>query len=511
VGGRLVRTIVPLVALLLGACAGEVGQGHTPLRIAIYDRPRSFDPHQESEFVSFAIASHVYEGLTRLDADLKVEPALAERWESPDALRWRFRLRRGVRFHDGRPLTPDDVVASLERARRHPRSDWTSYLVAVDRVNAVDPTTVEIVTRRPYSLLLQKLAYILIVPKDAPENIERPVGTGPYRLLGPPSPERLVLHAFEGYWGPRPSEAVVHIQMEPVLERVLQAPAGARADIVLAVGPEAGGLIARAPGYKLVTRSGITTDYLQLRLSRPPFSDLRARRAVQVGLDRDALVRDLLGSRGRPANQLVGPAVFGHDPSLPAVKRDMAEARSLLAAAGYADGLDLDLEFREGRRVGALVAQLAQIGIRARPRPQPFTQLSARMIADEVSMYYGGAMASTGDASDVLDSLLHSRLPDRSLGESNTVGYRNPALDALIESASRQSAMAERRATLQQCMRLALDDLPLVPLVTPDDIYGVREGIEWRPRLDGRVLGAEVRRLPPPAGAVAERRALLLE
>jgi peptide/nickel transport system substrate-binding protein len=506
--GHVARGIVALAALPC-ACVGPSGAG-PPLHIAIYDRPRSFDPHLESEFVSFAITSHVYEGLTRLDRDLKVAPALAERWESPDALRWRFRLRPGVRFHDGRPLAAEDVVASLERARRHPRSDWSSYLVAVDRVQALDPLTVEVATTRPYSLLLQKLAYVMVVPRDAPDEIERPVGTGAYRLLAPLSGRRLVLHAFESYWGPPPAETVVHFEIEPSLERVLRAPAAERADLVLAVGPQAADLIERTPGYSLVTRSGITTDYLQLQVSRPPFSDIRARRAVSLGLDRDALVRDALGGRGRPANQLVSPAVFGHDPSVPEVRRDVGEARRLLAEAGYGDGIRLELEFREGRRVAALVAQLAEIGIRARPRPQSYGALSARLRANEVAMYYGGAMASTGDASDLLDSLLHSRTPERGLGENNMIGYRNLLLDGLIESASRQSAMAERRATLQHCLRIALDDLPLVPLVSPEDIYGVREGIEWRPRLDGRVLGVEVRRAPR-ARAVAERRALLLE
>ena len=506
--GRVARATLTVAAVAC-ACVGPPGPG-PPLRIAIYDRPRSFDPHLESEFVSFAIVSHVYEGLTRLDRDLKVAPALAERWESLDAVRWRFRLRPGVRFHDGRALSADDVVASLERARNHPRSDWSSFLVAMDRVHAVDPLTVEVATRRPYSLLLQKLAYIMILPRGAPDEIDRPVGTGPYRLLAPLSGRRLVLHGFEGYWGAPPTEMLVHFEVEPSLERALRAPAAERADVVLAVGPQAANLIQRTPGYSLVTRSGITTDYLQLQISRPPFSDVRARRAVSLGLDRDALVRDVLGGRGRPANQLVSPAVFGHDPTVPEVKRNVGEARRLLAAAGYPDGLDIDLEFREGRRVEPLVAQLAEIGIRARPRPQPYGKLSVRLRANQVAMYYGGAMASTGDASDLLDSLLHSRTPERGLGENNMIGYSNLVLDGQIEAASRQRAMTERRATLQHCLRLALDDLPLVPLVSPEDIYGVREGIEWRPRLDGRVLGAEVHRAPR-ASAVAERRSVLLE
>jgi peptide/nickel transport system substrate-binding protein len=503
--------VLLLAAVCLPACIGEPALTHPPLRIAIYDSPATLDPHQESEFLSFAIASHVYEGLTRLDGDLKVRPALAERWESPDALRWRFRLRANVRFHDGRLLTADDVVASLERARRHPNSDWTSYLVSVDQVRALDPLTVEVATRTPYSLLLQKLAYILIVPRDAPEHIERPLGTGPYRLAAPLPRQRLVLHAFEDYWGTPPTETVVHFEVEPSLARVLRAPPDEQADIVQALGPEDASLIASTPGYRLVSRAGITTDYLQMCLSRPPFSDPRVRQAVNLGVDRDALVREVLGGRGRAANQLVGPAVFGHDPSVPAIQRDVAQARRLLAAAGHPDGLDVDLDFRQGRRIDALVGQLAEVGIRARPRPQAFTQLLARMRADEVDLYYGGAMAGTGDLSDLLDSLLHSRQPEHSLGESNSNGYHNEQLDGLIESAARQSAMATRRATLQRCQRLAMADLPLVPLVIPEDIYGVREGIDWRPRLDGRVMGAEVRRVVPASRVVADRRALLLQ
>jgi peptide/nickel transport system substrate-binding protein len=383
--------------------------------------------------------------------------------------------------------------------------------MSVEHVRAVDPLTVEIVTKRPYSLLVHKLAYILIVPHDAPAQIEWPVGTGPYRLQGPLSHKRVVLRAFEGYWGPPVSEPLVHFEVEPSLERVLRAPPEEQADIVQAAGPEDAALIAQTAGYTLVTRSGVTTDYLQLRVSRPPFSDLRVRQAVHLGVDREALVRDVLGGRGRVANQLVGPAVFGHDPSLPAVRRDVQQARALLAAAGYRDGLDLDLEFRQGRRVNTLVAQLAQIGIRARPRPQAFGDLVSRLREDQVAMYYGGAMAGTGDASDMLESLLHTPMPDRSLGEGNSVRYSNLELDGLIESAARQSRMAERRQTLQHCLRLAMEDLPLVPLVVPEDIYGIRQGIEWRPRLDGRVLGAEVHRLPLRPGSVADRRALLLE
>src|SRR4029450_11347228 len=142
--------------------------------------------------------------------------------------------------------------------------------------------------------------------------------------------------------------------------------------------------------------------------------------------------------------------------------------------------------------------ELGEVGIRALPRPGSWQDLVERFRADQIALYYGGAIASTGDASDVLDSLGHSSQPQRGLGETNPTGYANAQLDELIESAARQARKADRRATLQKCLRLAGEDLPVVPLVVPDDAYGGREGITWRPRLDGRVLAVEVHRAASP-------------
>jgi len=489
-----------LLALTAAACSstacGPQALPRRPLRIALYDAPATLDPHLDSEFLTFAVASNVYEALTRLDADLRVQPSLAERWENPDDARWRFRLRRNVRFHDGRPLTSEDVVASLERARRQPRLGWSSYLAAVTGVRALDPLTVEVTTENLQTLFLTKLAFIMIVPRDAPSEITEPLGTGPYRISWGPRHDRLLLHAFPGYWGRPPSEAEAEISVGRPAHEAVAAPAGERADIVEVLDPAEAGPIEGSPGYRLVSRPGVTTDYLRLRVGSPPFSDRRVRVALHLALDREALVRRLLHGQGRAANQLVGPAVFGHDPSLPPALRDLPRARQLLADAGFPGGLDVEIEFRRGRDVDEIVRQLAEAGIRARPRARPWNELMQRALAGQVALYYGGMMASSGDSSEVLESLLRSSgslAPDA----GTAMGYSNRELDELIETAARQPRMVDRRATLQRCMRLAMEDLPVVPLVLPDDVYAVREGVLWSPRPDGRVLAYDVGRSPP--------------
>ena len=153
------------------------------MRIAIHSAPQSFDPHLQNEVLTSAVLANLYDGLTEFDEESRIRPALAATWTNPDERTWVFRLRPGVRFHDGRPLTAEDVVFSLGRARNHPRTDLSSYLVEVESVKALDPLTVEVRTRRPFAALLVKLSPIQIVPRGSPETITEPVGTGSYRFL----------------------------------------------------------------------------------------------------------------------------------------------------------------------------------------------------------------------------------------------------------------------------------------------------------------------------------------
>ncbi len=148
-----------------------------PVRIAVHSAPQSFDPHLQNEILTSAVLANLYDGLTEFDEESRVVAALASEWRNPDERTWVFRLRPGVVFHDGRPLTARDVLFSLERARHHSGSGLASYLVEVETVRSTDAATIEIRTKRPFAALLAKLTAIAIVPASSPAEIVEPVGT----------------------------------------------------------------------------------------------------------------------------------------------------------------------------------------------------------------------------------------------------------------------------------------------------------------------------------------------
>lgn len=492
----------PLLALLPAIAAAAVAAGcraapppapPAPLRIATYSAPLSLDPHLYNEVATLSFLPNVYEALVAFDRELRVEPALATSWETPDDLTWRFRLRPGVRFHDGRLLTADDVVASLERARSHPRSGLGTFLVGVDAIRKLDEGTVEIVTGRPAPVLLNKLCFILVVPRDAPEEVVQPIGTGPYRLTAV-EPGRLALQASEGWWGgPLPEQEVELLVVPDARERVARLLRG-EVDLANEIDPDLLPELAACAECRVAATEGLVVEYLQMRVDRPPFSDLRVRRAVHLALDRQAIVDEQLRGQGAAVAQLVGREVFGHVPDLLPPPRDVAASRRLLAEAGLPEGFASDLEMRQGRRADAVVRQLADVGIRLRPVERPWAEMYERLQSGEVPVYLGGVVAVSADASDVFDSKMHSRDPQAGYGDTNTNFYANPAVDRLIESSATTMDMMQRREMLQSVMRTVMEDLPIIPLFVPFEIYGVRHDLQWQPRRDGMLRLREMRR-----------------
>jgi peptide/nickel transport system substrate-binding protein len=481
-----------LVAGLAAAISLAVGCGRggrePPLRVGLYAGPLSRDPHLVREYLTFGVLAGVYEGLVDLDRALAPRPRLAESWQSPDKQTWVFRIRRGVRFHDGRPLTARDVVFSLDRARRGAGSEYAGYLAAIDTIRSLDSHAVEVRTREPAGLLLHKLASVLIVPDGSPAVIHDAIGTGPYRLAG--AGHGLVLTAHPGYWGPPPPEPEIVLVVTPDAAESRRLLVTGALDILWRVAPSELRLVEEAPGCRIVAQPSFAVEVLQMRVSASPFSDLRVRQAVNLALDREALVGTIGHGRGSPASQLVGRGVLGFDPKRPPARPDLEAARALLAEAGVGGGFDVELEFREGRDAAPIQAQLGAVGIRVTLRPRPWGQLVARLQAGETAFYYGAYAAETGDAGDVLRGVLGGE----PYGGGRWLGYSSEELDRLLTAADRAQSVAARRALLQGAMAVALRDLPLVPLIIPEDLYGIRSNIDWTPRPDGRFDARELRR-----------------
>jgi peptide/nickel transport system substrate-binding protein len=478
-------------SVLVLACSPHP-ETKTSLRIAYHGDPLSLDPHFRNEVLSFSALSHIYEPLTRIDARGKVEPALAESWLNPDELRWHFILRPNVRFHDGRPLRAVDVVNSLERARRHPRSNMSSYLVEIASFQALDERTVEIRTAKPYPILLNKLAFILIAPADAPAEIVAPVGTGAYRLLSYEAKKSLLLAANRDYWRGPPAFGEVEILAVPDPEERVRLLLAGQVDVVQELRPVDTLAVEAASCCRVIANPSLQVEFLALRPTTKPFDDPRVRRALDLALDRQALVDEALGGYGIATRQLVGANVFGFDPESALPRRDLSAARRLLAEAGYSNGLDLELFARVGRPAEPIARQLAEAGFRVKARSEPWADLYNRLHQGEIDFYFGGMLAVSADASDVLDSLAHSADPTKGYGQNNYMSYSDPELDALIEESGTTLQMLERRRILQQAMRRMLDDSVYIGLYAPSKLFGLRRELEWQPRLDGFVLAHEM-------------------
>jgi len=474
------------IALVCGVagCAPGPPQAVSPVlvRIALRAAPVSLDPHMHADTVSESVLRNIFEGLTALDAGMRVRPALAERWESLDELTWAFTIREGVRFHDGRLLTAADAAFSIERLLTHPRSATSAYLATISEVEAVDARTLRIATRRSYPILPAKLALARILPVGTPEKLDAPIGTGPYRLATHEPGRRVELETFEGYWQRPARISPVHfVVIEDEALAVNRLLAG-DVDVVRDLGGEHAGRVLGSDCCRLDTSLGSEVVLLSMSTARPPLSDRRVREALSLAFDRTALVRQMLGGRGRPAGQFVSQHVFGYAPDLEPAAQDTHKARQLLAEAGYPDGVKLELEHQVGSDPGPIEAQPRAAGIRLKPVPRAWGELMGRLLRGRVSLFLGRLVCPTGDASDVLDTMLHTR--QQGFGSLNVFGYANPEVDACIEASVTPDTL-ERQERLQQCMRLASQDLTMIALFAPDVLIGARRGLRVEARMDG--------------------------
>jgi peptide/nickel transport system substrate-binding protein len=473
----------------------ELSVPDSHIRIAQITSATSLDPYLQDDERTYSTLDHFYNKLVSFGPELQVQPELAVRWENLSDTVWRFHLRPGVKFHDGRPFGAQDVVTSIRRAQAAPGSQVNYYVQSIREVRAVDDATVVMVTRDPNSVLLNKLVYIAIVPRDTPLSpIVQPIGTGPYRFVAGKAGAAVEGERFERFWGPRPYFRRVSILPFPgIRERADAVPSGV-ADIAARFPEEFWEWGRQRKNIRTVYRQGISETLLGFSLKPPsPFADVRVRRAVALSIDRGELVRKALKGLGVPLDQLVPSTVFGFSSQLKPMAHDPALARRLLAEAGFPTGFDTPLYCPDYLENAAqeIAAELLTVGIHVHPASSSFAAFNARWAQSDLPVAIFGWGAGTGDISDFLDALLHS--PSNGFGKANHFFYSNEKLDRLIEQSDRTLDPAGRHEILVAAQEIVRDDLPILPLVLRFDLYAVRDGLEWTPRPDRRVRAFDIR------------------
>jgi len=495
---RLRRSALLAVFLLLAAALSECRARRrvTTLRLAQAEDLYSLDPDAAADSRSRAVLANVYDGLVGFDRELSVVPELAVSWTTPDDRTWEFELRPGVRFHDGRALTSADVKFSLQRLGGGASPDLVAGFSAVE---VLDEHRIRLRTVRPDPLMLNRLTQLLVVPASVHDPNVKPVGTGPYRVVAR-SPGRLELEAFPQHWrGPPSFDRVVFLAIpDAEVEGALR---GHRVDVYRLLSSGAASRQAALAGYRIVGRRGLSITYLWFDCTprregrASPFADVRVRRAISLALDRSRIVARL-GGRDLPTRQLLPKGVFGFLEERAAAPIDPEGARRLLAEAGYSAGLELRLAHADNdphRILAASVAEmLAPAGIRVAVEELRWVDLLEARRDRRLGFFVLDWTFDDGDAWTFLMASLHRRAGPSDLRSTNP-GCGNASLDRLIEESRHAATIDDRLARYEAALRLAADDVPIVPLYDRYDAYAVAEGVEFEPRLDGKLVASEMR------------------
>jgi len=519
------------VAALAGALLVSVATGVSAqtLTIGVRAGPESIDPHFTATGTHAEALKHVFDTLVWSGDDLSLEPRLAESWRAVNDTTWEFKLRRGVKFHDGSDFTASDVKFSIERipAVSGP-NPTTIYVRRVKEVKIVDPYTVQVITDGAAPTLPYDFIRLFIVSAKAAKDFstketanegfnsgKAAIGTGPYKFVSWTPKDQLVLDRFDGYWGGKePWQRVLRKEIPNDTARVAQLKAG-QLD-----------LIARAPAADVPTLEKdakltvvkVDTVYvfnmeLDMREKAPqitakdgsalpqnPLRDPRVREAIDLAIDRPALAEVAMEGMGKPVNQLVTPSIFGYNKSLPERKLDIARAKKLLADAGYPNGFKATFSFTNDRlpgdrQVGTSVAQmLAAIGLDVTANAQPAAVFFPARTRGDFSMPMSGWGTLTGEAHYTLSSTVHSNDPVRKFGPFNVLGYNSPQMDKLIQDAAIEMDVNKRRSYLEQANALVATDRPRLPLVSVGSAWAMQKSkVTIKPRVDEDTLAMNIK------------------
>ena len=481
-------TALALAAAAFMASAGCGAKSVTRTLTVGIDSPfATLDPHHHNDAYTWSLLSNFYDGLVRFSAEMKLEPALAESWEQLGADRWRFRLRPGVSFHGGETLTAADVVASFERARRDPRSGIRHHLVGINRMVAEGDLDLLVETDGPRPTLLNRLAFLFVVPRrDAGlGEISRPNGTGPYRVVEAVSGQSVTATAFAG-WRGMPEIRDVQFVCDSDLHRLFRRFVAGEIDVLRQIPEDQIGELRNWPRLRVEPQPRLAVQLLAVRTSgqgspaAAALADPRVRRAMLLALDRRGWVGEVYRGYAVVASQYVHPVVVGYDPAASVPPFDPDEARRLLREAGYPGGFDVVLQYADTKTavMPRIASDLGRVGIRVHLRELPWKELMQMAPGGDSELTYAAWQCSTGDASDFLNTWVHSYSASLGLGAQNYSHFADPELDRLIEAADRQFDAGKRLDLLQDAQRQTLAKLPVLPLTVRWAFLGASDRVE---------------------------------
>jgi dipeptide transport system substrate-binding protein len=501
-----------LVGLLLAAVAPASAK---TLVYCSEANPESLNPQVVTSVTGMNAAEPMFDGLVRLElGGGGIVSGLAESWTvSPDGTEYLFHLRHGVKFHANAHFTPtrdfnaDDVLFSFNRQWHdnpfhHPIGPSFNYfedmelgklLAGIDRiddytirfrlVHAEAPFLADLAM--PFAMILSaEYADAVLKTGNLDTFDSEPIGTGPFTFESFRENMTLRYKAFADYWGGRPKVDSLVFSITPNASVRLTKLKAGECQIMSFPNPADAEKIARDPQLKLLRQEGLNISYMAMNASRPPFDDIRVRRAVNLAIDKATLVRAVYGSSGTPAKNPMPPTLWAYNDQVVPYPYDPTEAQRLMSEAGLGSGFDLDLWYMpvtraynpDSRRVAEMVSDdLARIGIRTHLRTEPWTEYRERLLAGEPMMSFYGWTSDNGDPDNFLGILLGCR--DGHPYANNIAKWCDPTFEDLILRAKLTPDTNKRAELYKQAQVIAHDQAPWVPIAHGVVLGAIREGV----------------------------------
>ena len=508
-------------ALVAGALSVMGAASAQSVRIGNQGDALSMDPHSLNESLQLSVTGNVYEPLVTRDKDLKLIPALATSWKQGSPTVWRFELRQGVRFHDGKPFTADDVLFSLARAAGE-GSDMRSYTNDIKEVRKQGDHVVEIETKTPFPILPDVLTFVYIMSKQWSEENQavRPVdrrkgienaasfranGTGPYRLRERQPNVKTTFERNANYWG-KIEGNVVNVEYTPIGNDATRVAAllSGQVDVIEPVPVQDVGRVNASGKAKVLQGPELRWIFLGMDQERDellyssvkgknPFKDKRVRQAFYQAIDINGIQRTVMRGASTPAALLIGPGINGYDASIDKrLPYDVEAAKKLLAEAGYPNGFEVTMNCPNDRYVNdsnicqAVAANLARIGVKINLQAETKGTYFPKILSRNTSFYLLGWSPSTYDAHNVLNAIIHC-VDDKGAGQFNLGSYCNPKVDELTRQIQSETDTAKRNAMIKEAYALHSEDVGHLPLHQQALAWGVSDKVNLIQRADNQM------------------------
>jgi peptide/nickel transport system substrate-binding protein len=487
-----------------------LSQSDRTLTIAIERSIGNMDPMGNAVITSIGTLRNIYDGFFERTPEGELIPGLVESYEQLDQLTWRFHVRQGISFHNGNPLTAEDLKFTLERTSNYERSQYVEVGSAIDSVTVLDPYTLDIVTSSPNPIFPSSIYSLGVMDKEWTESNDsayistHAMGTGPYKFVEWVAEDHLTLEGNENYWGGAPAiKKVVYRPISDETTRVAALESG-DVDLITALPVESIERVERSAHLDLVVQRGHRFMMLGLEHSEGfPTADYKVRKAMYMAINIDEIIEEIWNGYAEPCTQLVaGPAEAypGYDADLSRLfPYDPEESMRLLEEAGYPDGFEITLDgvfdsYPKDEQVCLAVATyLQQVGIRCLLNVRSKAIHFGEIQNAETHFWFGSWREQSFDLAEAFFAHIMTRQPGRSQGGWNAGWYSNPEVDMLVEEANGSLSPEERASLLRQANRLAMEDIAVIPLYLQPDIWGMSANLlNLTPRADMFMLADEM-------------------